>query len=168
MATVAYTTSAASTTLVDDAGAIGSVTLPAGFWTVGKLLRISAGGTINSKSGTPGSVRFDAKLGTVTVLTSSGYTMTASIVGSPWLIEGWLLCTAIGETGTLIGGAYITYPSSSLTTVGFVFPMPTPGVGPQDVVVDTTAEQIFDLVSTFGTSDANNKMWCHSITLIQV
>ena len=76
------------------------ISLPPGFFEVGKKLRISASGIISCVVTTPGTARFDVRIGGVIAFDSLA--MPLNIVAKtnvPWMLDVMLDCRAIG-TGT--------------------------------------------------------------------
>lgn len=80
--------------------------LPANFFTyVGQQLQIKASGRISSVITTPGSARFDLRLGGTVVWDSLAILLdtVAAHVNVGWSLDVLLTCRAIGPTASLIG-----------------------------------------------------------------
>lgn len=100
------------------------VTLPNNFFTIGKMLKITASGRISNVVTTPGTARFDVRIGGIIVFDSLA--MNLNIVAKTnvgWLLELLLTCRAVGSgTGTtLMGQGRFTSEAviaSPLPTVG--------------------------------------------------
>jgi len=74
--------------------------IPAGYWQIGRMWRLTAMGRISCVVTTPGTARFDLRLGAVTVFDTLA--MPLNIVAKtnvPWLLEVLLTCRSVG-TGT--------------------------------------------------------------------
>lgn len=82
------------------------VLLPDRFrWSVGKALRISASGRISSVITTPGTARFDVRLGGNVVFDGLAVLLdsVAAHANAQWRLALDLVCTAIGTSATLEG-----------------------------------------------------------------
>lgn len=99
----AAVTAAAATTLLP---AAAKFTLPPNFFgEIGKQLLVKASGRISSVITTPGTARFDVRLGGTVVFdglaalleTAAGYTSVG------WMLEILLTCRAIGAAANLMG-----------------------------------------------------------------
>jgi hypothetical protein len=76
------------------------------FSTIGKMLRIRAAGRISSVITTPGTARFDVRMGSGIVVFDSLAILldtVAAHVTMPWELEITLTCRAIGTTGNFMG-----------------------------------------------------------------
>lgn len=88
------------------------ITLPPGFWTLGKMMRIKASGRISSVITTPGTARFDVRLGGIVVFDSLAILLdtVAAHANVGWMLEILLTCRARGNgtTANLIGQGTFT------------------------------------------------------------
>lgn len=132
------------------------ITLPAGYFDrIGKAMLIEATGRISSVITTPGTARFDVRLGATVVADSLAILLdsVAAHVNVGWLLKMKLVARAVGPTGNLImQGSWIcedilgvpaTAPKGCLTAV-----LPwnsAPAVGNN---FDTAAAQTLDLFFT--------------------
>lgn len=80
-------------------------TLPANWWQVGKMLRIKASGRISSLITTPGTARFDVRLGGTVVFDGLAVLLdtVAAHTNVGWALEILLTCRAIGGSANLMG-----------------------------------------------------------------
>lgn len=132
------------------------ITLPSGYFDrVGKAMRIRAAGRISSVITTPGTARFDVRMGATVVADSQAILLdtVAAHVNVGWLLDMILVARAIGSLGNLmmmgswisedILGTPAAAPKGSLTAV---LPWNTPpAVGNN---FDTSIAQTLDLFFT--------------------
>lgn len=82
------------------------ITLPNNFFTIGKLLKVTASGRISNVVTTPGTARFDVRIGGIVVFDSLA--MNLNIVAKTnvgWWLEILMTCRAVGSgvVTTLMG-----------------------------------------------------------------
>ena len=88
-------TGAASATCIP---AYAKITLPASYWQIGKALRITASGRISCVVTTPGTARFDVRLGAVVAFDSLAIPLnTTAKTSVGWWLELLLTCRAVGS-----------------------------------------------------------------------
>lgn len=77
------------------------ITLPNNYWTLGKRWRVQASGRISSVITTPGTARFDIRLGAVVAFDSLAILLdtVAAHTTVGWMLNVLLTCRAVG-TGT--------------------------------------------------------------------
>lgn len=127
---------------------VGTLTLPANFFVVGKTIRVRVRG-IMSITGTP-NITVKVKLGS-TVIVSTGVVAAAGTVANNLFdVVVDIICRSVGASGTVMGTGGFTYQKSTLVpaTLGMV--------ATAAVVVDTTASQVVGATVEFGTADAGN------------
>lgn len=146
-------TAAAATTLIP---AAAKYTLPANFFSIGKQLLIKASGRVSTVVTTPGTLRFDVRLGgtvvfdglAIALVTANAYTNIG------WYLEILLTCRAIGSSGNLMGQGNFTAPNvlggaNVAMPIGGVTAMlpwnSAPAVGTN---FDTTSSQQLDVFFT--------------------
>lgn len=81
-------------------------TLPNNFWEVGKQLRITASGRISNVVTTPGTARYDVRLGGTVVFDSQAIALNAvAKTNVGWWLDILLTCRTVGSStsGTLMG-----------------------------------------------------------------
>jgi hypothetical protein len=100
-------TAAAAATCIP---AAAKITLPNNYFSIGKALRISASGRISSVITTPGTARFDIRLGGTVVCDGLAVLLdtVAAHTNVGWFLEFLLTCRAIGATGNFMGQGYWT------------------------------------------------------------
>lgn len=146
-------------------------TLPANFFTyVGQQLQIRASGRISCVVTTPGTARFDLRLGGTVVADSLAINLNVvAKVNVNWLLELLLTCRAIGPSANLmwqgtwaseavIGSPLPTVGGSGLVTLPY---SSAPAVGAN---FDSTVSQVVDLF--FTQTVASGSMTLHSYSLI--
>lgn len=107
-------------------------TLPAGYWQIGRIWRLWMTGRISCAATTPGTARFDVRLGGIVVFDTLA--MPLNIVAKtnvPWVLMCILTCRAVGSgtSANLIGqGSWLS--EASVNT-----PLPATGPGPGGQIV---------------------------------
>ena len=84
-------------------------TLPAGYWQIGRMWRIRASGRISCAVTTPGTARFDLRLGGVVAWDSLAIPLNiVAKTNVPWLLDVVLTCRAVGSStsANLIGQGF--------------------------------------------------------------
>lgn len=153
----------ASITATSILPAAAKLTLPANFFYVGRMLKITAQGRVSNIVTTPGTLTLDIRLGAVIV--ANGGAMSLNVVAKtnvPWWMEWILTCRAIGNgtsanlmhQGTWQSESVIGSPLPTAGGVGsLLIPVVTPAVG---TGFDSTAAQTLDLFGTWSLSNANS------------
>lgn len=134
------------------------IILPNNYFYIGKLLKVVLHGRISCAVTTPGTARFDIRLGpSGTVVVFDTLALNLNIVAKttvPWLLEIWLTCRAVGTgtssnffgVGNFQSEAVVGAP---LPTAGgngsLLVPVGTPAVGGG---FDNTAANAFDVFFT--------------------
>lgn len=138
----------------------------AGFWYVGRALRIRATGQLGNIVTTPGTLTLDVRMGpTSNIIVFNGGAMQLSSTAHtalPFDLEILLTCRAVGTstTSNLIGQGRMSGQALSLTAVAdstttvstLLLPNTTPAVG---TGFDYSVSMIMDLFGTFSLSNAN-------------
>ena len=102
-------------------------TLPAGYWQIGRIWRITATGRISTIISTPGTARFDLRMASVTAWDSLAIPLNiVAKVNVPWYLEVLLTCRSVGSgtSGTLFGQGFW------LSEDALLVPLPATGPGP--------------------------------------
>lgn len=133
------------------------ITLPSQWWTIGKQMRITATGRISSVITTPGTARFDVRMGAVVVFDSLAILLD-SVAGHTtvgWKLDILLTCRSVGAgtAATLWGqgtwtcedilGVPATAPKGVLSAILPWNSTPAAGTG-----FDNTAANAFDMFFT--------------------
>ena len=114
--------------------------LPANYWRVGKVLKLTAFGKFTSGI-TPGNLTPAMGYGSgdapTPIVTGVARAAVASVTNIAWKMEGYAECRAVGASGTLrMWGQFTGDLAMQLSTAG---PNLFPSSAPADVTVDTTA-----------------------------
>ena len=156
----------ASTTATSLLNVQDKLNMYAGFWYVGRAIRIRATGQLGNIVTTPGTLTIDVRMGpTSNIVVFNGAAMQLSSTAHttlPFFLEILMTCRAVG-TGTssnLMGQGYMIAQSLSLTAVAdstttpatLLLPNTTPAVG---TGFDYSVSMIMDLFGTFSLSNAN-------------
>ena len=146
-------------------------TVPPNFFEAGKKLYIRAAGRISCVVTTPGTARFDVRLGGIVVFDTAALNLNVvAKVTVPWSLEVDLTCYAAG-TGTLANimgvanfqsEAVVGSPLSSAGSNGALLaPVGAPTVG---AGFNSTASQLLDMF--FTQTVATGSFTCHQYELI--
>jgi hypothetical protein len=152
-------------------------TIPAGYFFIGKKLRVTASGRISNVVTAQPTFQFLFKLGpTSNITVFDGGNMTTSTTAHttvPWSLEIDLTCRAVGAgtTATLMGQGRVwsrafvvsgATADSVNTHTTLMIPATTPAVGGG---FDSTVANIADLFAACGTSDPANLIQLHQYSL---
>ena len=134
------------------------ITLPNNFFYIGRMLRVFAMGRISCAVTTPGTARFDLRLGpsgTIVAFDTGALNLNIVVKATvPWCLDIVLTCRAIGNStsSNLIGIANFQSEAvilSPLPAVGgngaLLAPVGTPAVG---TGFDSTAANVLDMFFT--------------------
>ena len=128
---------------------IGTVTLPANFFAIGKSLRLALTG-FHSSVATP-TVTVRLKLGATTII-DSGATASGNGANDGFVLNLILTCRTIGGTGTVVAqGLYQEIHSSGARVELVELTSDT---------IDTTASQAVSVTFQWGTASASNTVTC--------
>lgn len=139
-------TTAAETTLFGTG--VGTLTLPANFWAIGKTVRVTMRGYWSQTNLSP-TRTLKVKLGAVAVCSTALVVNASTVTDKGWSVDVLVTCRTLGVTGTVMGQGIANLegnaaPYGTATTA--------------TATVDTTASQVLDVTWTFGTSSASNKV----------
>jgi hypothetical protein len=130
---------------------IGTLTLPANFFTVGKTVRIKLWGYVSGQVSHTATMK--VKLGSVT-LASSIATYGSDLTDSLWEGEYYITCRTTGATGTVMGEGRTLIAGG----VGFVTLSMRPLIATTTSTIDTTASNTIDVTYTWGTADTDDSL----------
>lgn len=154
--TLTYANSTTETSLIGTG--LGSVTLPANFWTVGKSIRVKGRGFYSSGALAP-SIALKSKFGSTILASATIGNLLNSASNSGFSFEQILTCRSTGASGTVQVDGSISY-STGIGLLGASYLIDT---APN--VIDTTISQALGVTGTWGTASASNTM---SITNVSV
>jgi hypothetical protein len=158
----ALNTSTTATSILPPAA---KFTIPANFFSIGKVLRVTANGRISTTTGPP-TITLDLRFGSTVVFNGAAVTTVASLTNKSWELMALLTCRAIGTSANLIGVGKLTSSIVVGSTGGAantaVLPDSAPAVGSN---FDSTLAQIVDLFATWSASNASNSIQLHGFTL---
>lgn len=165
----ALNTSATPTSIIP---AAAKFTLPAGFFQIGKVLRVTAKGRVSNIVTTPGTLTLDVRLGAVVAFNGGAMQLNAvAKTNVSWIFDCMLTCRAIGNgtSANLMGLGQWTSESvvgSPLPSAGgsgtLLCPASAPAVGSG---FDSTVAQVVDLFATFSVNNAANSIQVHEYML---
>lgn len=107
-------------------------TLPAGYWQIGRMWRIKATGRISCAVTTPGTARYDLRLGGTVVFDTLAIPLNiVAKTNVRWALEVILTCRAVGSgtSANLFGSGYWLSEANILTA------LPATGPGPGGCLV---------------------------------
>jgi hypothetical protein len=150
-------------------------TLPAGYWQIGRIWKLIASGRVSVVVTTPGTLRWDLRMGAVTVFDTLA--MPGNIVAKvnvSWYLEVLLTCRSVGSgtSATLIGQGFF------LSEANILVPLPATGPGPGGQLVpyntapvvgtgfDSTAANALDF--RFTQTAATGSMTMHQFIIEQL
>ncbi len=138
---------------------VGSLTLPAAFFTVGRTLRIHSSGH-HSATGTA-TITLRVKLGSVEVLASAPF-YPMSVSTKPWSIDTEITCRSTGASGTVMAqGVFRYYTESEPDNGESCFPMG----GTTTVTIDTTGTLAVNMTADWGTAAVGNTITGTNVSL---
>lgn len=141
-------TNTASETSVISSTGIGSLTIPANFFTVGKVLRVRLGGTYQTPL-IPSNVTVKVKLGSTVIDTTvvTGSVLATSSTANRFVGDALITCQAVGASGSVVieGGVGFGVIISSIPVLATV-DINNAGAA---TTVDTTISQVFDITATW-------------------
>jgi hypothetical protein len=114
-------------------------TLPAGYWQIGRMWRIKATGRISCAVTTPGTARFDLRLGGAVAFDTLAIPLNiVAKTNVRWDLEVLLTCRAVGSgtTANLLGSGYWLSEANINTA------LPTAGPGPGGCLVPFNAAPV--------------------------
>jgi len=102
-------------------------TLPAGYWQIGRIWRWTAAGRISCVITTPGTARWDVRLGAVVAFDTLAIPLNiVAKVTVPWFLQITMTCRAVGSgtAANCIGQGFW------LSEAALLVPVPATGPGP--------------------------------------
>lgn len=149
-ATVGNTTS--ETTLVSTG--TGTATLPAGFWIVGKTVRLTAAGYWSQTASSP-TRTIKIYNGATAVINTAISPFGSSVTSESWRVDALITCRTTGATGTVYAQGVIYLSGNA--TYGLVTTA--------TVTIDTTASAALDVKWTWGTADVSNTITATNLSV---
>lgn len=165
----ALNTSTTATSILPPAARL---TLPANYFSIGKMLRVRAACRLSNIVTTPGTLTFDVRMGptsNIAVFTTGAMQMsTTAHTNVPVVFEAMMTCRAIGAStsANFMGQGWALSQALSLTAVAdstttpahLLAPNAAPAVG---TGFDSTVAVVVDLFATFSISNAGNGITLH-------
>jgi len=139
-ATVSNTTT--ETTLVGTG--IGTATLPANFFVIGRTFRITARGYYGTQLTGAATLRIKGYLGATAVLDTTAKAMTANLANRYWEVDAIVTCRTTGATGTVYAQGRFTHDDALVNFDDW------PMVNTGTTTIDTTASLAVALKVTWG------------------
>lgn len=134
---------------------IGTMTLPANFWTVGRIVRINFAG-IFSTAAIPGNLTIKIKLGSVVIASGIISNIISNAANASFNGIGKITCRSTGSSGTVVINGILMYSAGNLLPYNS---LDLNNAGATSTI-DTTASQLFDITDTFATASTSNIITC--------
>lgn len=150
-ATATAVTAASETTIVGSG--VGSLTIPAAWFTsAGTVLDIRTSGKYSTAL-TPGTLQLKLKFGSTVVGQTTAFTPIVSVTDGVYTAWIRLVARTVGASGTILVTDGLFTTGTTLTPGEIPFSNPTLGTA---VTIDTTATNVVDLTATWGTGAVNS------------
>lgn len=146
------------TTLITTTGALGTVTIPANYLSVGRTIRISVWGHY-STAGSAVNMTLRPKFGGTNYRVSAANAMTVSMSARPWKFEFLFTCQTAGASGTIQGQALATFSTGAITAA--IWDMG----GSNTLTWDTTASRAFDLTTQWSAAVLGHTITCTNVLI---
>lgn len=133
---------------------VGTKTLPANFWVVGKTLRLTFKGKM-SRGTTSVTRQYTLLLGATTIKSATTSAATTALTDDYWFFDCLITCRSVGVTGTVYAQMrHFGYAASDPVLVGTA-----------TVTIDTTASAAIDYKFKWSANDASNNMVLTNCTI---
>lgn len=139
------------------------VTLPAGFWYIGRMIEVDVVGAISNIVTTPGTITMQVMHGSIVTFTTGAMQMsTTAHTTLPFWAKIFLTCRAVGSgtSANLMGQGIITSQALSISAADstsshsiLLGPNTAPAVG---TGFDSTIANVLDFWAGFSISNAGN------------
>ena len=139
---------------------VGTLTLPADFWTVGKTIRLEIHGDF-ADTGNP-TAEVQVYQGATSLIDSGAITLSGLAGTEEWECHVVITCRSVGETGTL--ETIIDWEYETTTGSSAIERLDVQGT---TTTIDTTASQVLDATFQWGTAVAANTL-TSEIGLVEV
>lgn len=152
-------------------------TLPAGFWSIGKMLRVAVAGAVSNIVTTPGLMNFQVKVGSVAAFDTGNIQLNATAHTTlPFWLDILLTCRSVGSgtSATLMGLAQATGQMFTRTAgqtddaqgmQTILAPQTAPAAG---TGFDSTVANILDFWTGFTISNAGNGVQIHQYKVVSL
>lgn len=147
-------------------------TLPPNFFSVGKMVKITAQGRVSCVVTTPGTLLFQVLFGATAVYNNGAAAMNLNVVAKTdvaWWLEIIGTCRVIGASANIMwegqwtSEAVVGSPAATAGGSGTLFiPASAPAVGSN---FDSTVTQAVDLQAKFSVATATTALTCHQYKL---
>jgi hypothetical protein len=159
-ATVTVVSTSVETTLVGTG--IGTVTLPANFFTVGKTVRITASGYYSTTQTAGQTLTIRIRLGGVagTLVLATGANSTANIITNrAWRIIAEITCRTTGATGTVFAQGLFFKCTDAISAA--IWNMVNTGT----ITINTTASQAIAVTADWNSAAATDTISCSNLMI---
>ncbi len=132
----------------------GNLTLPANFFSVGRVLKFSMLG-VHSASGNP-TIRARIYLGSMLIL-DTGAVASSNSTNAVWESRTLITCRSIGASGSVYGTGFYEEDDSNASPFGM------PDLSP--VTINTTSALTMNFTLQWGTAAAANSTTCSNVLI---
>lgn len=134
---------------------------PSSLSVVGRTLRIRASGTLGAAA-TP-NLTIDVALGAGILATTGVLAMATATTPAPWILDVQATVQTAGSSGVVVSeGTFLYQTSSSVVVLPWAMGNTVRGTG---LAIDLTAALAFNIFATQGTSHADNRIICNTLTV---
>lgn len=133
-------------------GIVGSRTIPAHYFLVGKSLIINSSGYYSCQGGANGALRMRVKLGSTTILDTGAQTNASALTNRFFNVNAIITCRTTGSSGAVFGQGRFLYSTSATDITGW--DMENTGA----ITVDTTVAHDIDVTADWTLESASNSI----------
>lgn len=131
---------------------VGTLTLPANFFTIGKTIRIKLSGVYSTVAVTGDTVTVKVKYGSTVIATKATSSLLTGATNLSWWGEIVITCRTTGATGTVQPSGSVRYQASAAG----VLAEDELNNGAATVTIDTTASSALNVTVTHSAANASN------------
>ena len=126
------------------------MTLPIGFFTAGKSIRVKICGYQSTLGAGAGTLNIKVKLGGTIIHQTTAQNLVTGLTNTGWTVESLITCRSRGASGTVHGQGTAEFMggSGAITKYGMVTTAA--------VTIDTTTTKGIDITATYSVADAGN------------
>ena len=144
---------------------VGSLTLPANFWEIGKAIRIKMAGVYSTVSVTGDTVTVRVKYGTTVLALKATTALVVGATNLAWIAEVLIICRTTGASGTVQVGGAVQYQIAANATVTDELNHPSGTAGGGTATINTTTSNAMDVTVQHSASNASNSVKSHTCSV---
>lgn len=155
-------------TAAAEAKLVGDVTIPAGYMTAGRILRLRLAGKASNVVTTPGTIQFRVRWGGLTgtvLMDSTALTQNvAAQTDKTWMIDLEIRCVSDGATGSFLTVGLAVRGNKAIAAVSDAAPDVLPPASLAAVTVDTTVATALSVTAQPSLTTASIQAMLYSVT----